>query len=217
MKHLFKLIVSQSLVLASLVFLFTSAHAQTFSFCVFESSDISGTSLLTSIHINATLTQNGDAVDILIMNDSIPGDDWVTSEVPTITKIAFDDDSDLSLPAPTFSNSPPDVIFGIDNSLNIPGSNNIGFTTTYGFIADPPPTTTGLDPGEALLVSFADTNIAALEQAMNNGDLRIAVHVQQIGSASTDYGASFVNKIPEPSSTILMGIAALIGISVRKR
>lgn len=217
MKHLFKLIKSQSLALASLAFLFTSAHAQTFSFCVFESSDISDTSLLTPIHINATLTQNGDAVAILIMNDSIPGDDWVTSEVPTITKIAFDDDSGLSLPAPTFSNGPPDVIFGVDNSLNIPGSNNIGFTTTYGFTADPPPTTTGLDPGEALLVSFADTDIAALEQAINNGDLRIAVHVQQIGSASTDDGASFVNKIPEPSSTILMGIAALIGISVRKR
>lgn len=216
MKHLFKLIVSQSLAIVSLAFLFTSAHAQTFSFCVFESSDISDTSLLTSIHINATLTQNGDAVDILIMNDSIPGDDWVTSEVPTITKIAFDDDSGLSLPTPTFSNA-PGVSFGIDDGVNIPGSNNIGFTTTYGFTADPPPTTTGLDPGEALLVSFADTNIAALEQAMNNGDLRIAVHVQQIGSASTDDGASFVNKIPEPSSTILMGIAALIGISVRKR
>ena len=107
--------------LSILTALSLGAHAQSYNFTAFETDGISNPADLDTINLNATLLQNGTSVDVIISNDSTPGDGWVTSEVPTITKIAFDDDSGL-LPSPTFANNPPDVVFNTDNSVNIPGS-----------------------------------------------------------------------------------------------
>lgn len=191
----------------------TSAFAQTYTFSAFETSGISDPDLLIPINLNATLSTNGTSVDVTISNDSTPGDGWITSEIPTITKIAFDDDAGL-LPKPTYSNNPPTVVFNADDTVNIPGSNNIGFATTYGFTADPPPTYTGIDPGEHFVVSFENTDIKDLRKAISSGDIRIAIHVQQIGENDS---ASFVSVVPEPSSAMLIGLASLTCLLRRKR
>ena len=144
-----------------------------------------------------------------------------TAEVPTITKIAFDDDNG-TLPSPSFANTPPSVAFHANDSVNIPGSNNINFDTTYGFSADPPPTTTGIDPGEQFVISFGNTSVVDIILAMSSGELRIGVHVQQIGN--NDGSASFVTttsgpvtSVPEPSSALLLSFAGLSCLMRRKR
>lgn len=202
-------------VLVTLAALSVGAQAQTYSFTPFETGGISDPNSLTPISLNATLSQSGTSVDVVITNDSIPSNGWVTPWKPTVTKIAFDDEINL-LPAPTYSNTPPIVEFHVDNTVNIPGSNNIGFNTTYGFRADPPPTTIGLDPGEQFTVTFGNTSIKELKKAINSGDVRIALHVQQIGENAED-SASYVTMVPEPSSVMLIGLAGFAGLLRRKR
>lgn len=192
----------------------TSIQAQTYNMTAFETGGISDPDVLTPININATLSQNGTSLDVTISNDSTPGDGWITSTVPTVTKIGFDVDG-VGLPTPTFANNPPNIIFNADNSVNIPGSNNISFNTTYGFKADPPPTTTGIDPGETFVVTFANTTVAQAVKAIHDGDMRIAVHVQQIGK--NDQSASFVTVVPEPTSAMLVGLAGLLSLVRRRR
>lgn len=190
------------------------AQAQTYSFTAFETSGVGDPGALAPIQLNATLSQNGTSLDVIISNDSQPGDGWVTSTVPTVTKMSFDDDAAI-LPAPTFANNPPNVAFHTNNSVNIPGSNNIGFDTTYGFSADPPPTTTGIDPGEQFVVTFANLTAAEFANAVENGDLRIATHVQQIGKG--DWSASYVTQVPEPSSALLVGLGGVLALVRRRR
>ena len=189
-------------------------QAQTYSFTTFETGGVGDSGALAPIQLNATLSQNGTSLNVIISNDSQPGDDWVTSTVPTVTKISFDDNASI-LPSPTFANNPPNVVFHANNSVNIPGSNNIGFDTTYGFSADPPPTTTGIDPGEQFVVSFANLTADEFAKAVNSGDLRIAMHVQQIGKG--DWSASYVTQVPEPSSSLLVGIGGILTLIRRRR
>jgi len=207
-------LIKRGLNLLAIATLVTSAQAQTYNFTAFETGGISDPNSLTPINLNATLSQNGTSLEITITNDSAPGDGWVTSTVPTITKIAFEDDNRL-FPSPTFANTPPNVVFNANNSVNIPGSNNIGFMTTYGFTADPPPTTTGIDPGEQFVLSFSNTTVASAIKAINSGELRIGLHVQQIGE--NDGSASFVTTVPEPSSMLLIGLAGFVGLLRRRR
>lgn len=192
----------------------TSAFAQTYNFTAFETGGISDPNSISPVNIKATLSQNGINLDVIITNESQPGDGWVTSTVPTVTRIAFEDSAGV-LTSPSFANSPPDVVFNANNSVNIPGSNNISFATTYGFTADPPPTTTGIDPGEQFVITFGNTSVTDAAKAFENGNLRIAIHVQQIGL--NDKSASFVTVVPEPSTALLAGIAGILGLLRRKR
>ena len=200
--------------LLAITALSTSAFAQTYNFTAFETGGISDPTSLSPIKLKATLSQNGTSLDVVITNESQPGDGWVTSSVPTVTKIAFDDGAGV-LPSPTFANNPPNVVFNADNSVNIPGSNNIGFVTTYGFNADPPPTTTGIDPGEQFIITFANTSVSDAVKAFEGGALRIAAQVQQIGR--NDESASFVTVVPEPSTTLLASMAGMLVLLRRKR
>lgn len=209
-------IVGASLALAS------AASAVTFSFSPYEYSGGLPNSDLDPIVINGELTDGGGGTVLFtILNDSSPGDDWVTSDRPTITKIGIEDLSN------TISSGSIDSVLGVvnfheDNSVNIPGSSNISFTTEYGWVADPPPTTNGIDPGESITFRF-DGLLTDVQQAMADGELRIAVHVQQI--TDDDTSAAYVNdgpppppddEIPEPSSGVLVFLTSL-GFLIRRR
>lgn len=196
------------------------ALGQTIDFNPYETGGISNLGDLDAIMIQATFNQLGSDLEIILLNSSTPGDDWITSEVPTITKIAFDDNrgnaSTGFIDGLSFEDSPKDVDFNLDNSVNIPGSNNINFSTVYGVTASPPPTKTGIDPGEQIRFILKNAQASEALKLVQNDQLRIAIHVQQIGLG--DDSASFVSgsSIPEPTSSALMGLAGL-GLLLKRR
>ena len=85
--------------------------------------------------------------------------------------------------------------------------------------SDPPVQLNGVNPGESLGILFdlqgtgSFDNVIAL---LNNGDLRIGIHVQGFASGGSE---SFVNKpVPEPHAAVLFAIGALVvGTATRRR
>jgi hypothetical protein len=145
----------------------------------------------------------------------------------SITDIYFDDGTLLGI-----SYIVNGVGVSFDNPAspgNLPGGNlaSPAFVTTADFSADSdsPVMANGVNPGEYVEIYFnlqgtqtwADT-IASL----NNGSLRIGLHVQAIGlPGGSD---SYVNTpndgstVPEPGTMILLGLGLLgLGITSRKR
>jgi len=112
--------------------------------------------------------------------------------------------------------SPPDL----------PGGNNITphFNVTGYFKADtdPPVQPNGVNPGEQLGILFTlqpGEDVAHTVTALTNGDLRIGIHVQAIGTGGSE---SFVNNkipgggggvIPVPPTVWLLG-SGLVGIGL---
>ncbi|GAA5496820.1 hypothetical protein Rhal01_03006 [Rubritalea halochordaticola] len=202
-----------------------SATVVNFSFSPFE-YDYPDASDLDPISLTGQLEGSGDdptgSVIIRVTNSSIPGDDWITSDAPTITLIAFDGDI-LSSPD-SWTGSDPSVDFDTDG-MNLPGGNNLTpvFSSDFGLGAVPPPAHTGLDPGETLTINFTGS-FDDIYEALYNGDLRIGLHVQQIGDELGN-SASYINdapppppddEIPEPSSGVLVLLTSL-GFLIRRR
>ena len=106
----------------------------------------------------------------------------------------------------------------VKNTVNISGSNIIDFDTTLGIVADPPPTVNGINSGEELLISFVEVlDLNYFLRSLNNGDVRLAVHVQSIGDSL--HSSSYVNVAiaPEPNSCLLVALGGMFVLLRRKR
>lgn len=100
---------------------------------------------------------------------------------------------------------------------NLPGGNTINppFVTTQGFLADSdsPVQPNGVNPGEQLGIVFnliSGQTYADTVSALNTGELRIGIHVQGFSDGKSE---SFVNKVPEPITLLLLG-AGLLGVGL---
>lgn len=191
------------------------APAQTFVFDPFE-FDSPDQSLLDPITIDLTVSEDFGGIIFEISNRTIPGDDWATASIPTVTNIYFEDSGGL-LTAPNFVGGSGGSVSYSDATDGgaIAGGSGIDFVSAFYFQAEPPPTTNGIDPGESGTFGATAPSLAEVIDALNTGEIRVGLRVQQIGEKD-QLSASYVSRVPEPSTAIL-SLAALAGFFFIRR
>ncbi|RPJ35818.1 MAG: hypothetical protein EHM17_00855 [Verrucomicrobiaceae bacterium] len=193
----------------------SSASAQTsLDFYAFETSGVSNLSDLDYIDLEALIVSTAGGVSIEVKNTSVIGDPGITATQPTVTKIFFEDKAGVLGDSVSIDGVTGEVSFVRNDGANLPGGNKIGFAVDTAFTAAPPPTTYGLDPGEAIVFLFSGTIYDALVASLVSGDFRIAMHVQQIGIDGQG-SAAFVN-VPEPASAMLGLLGTLLLLRRRR-
>jgi len=176
-----------TLILCSLLTL-TPVDAVVIAFNPFQGENVPGVDI--SLHVTTDTPTNN--VVLTINNNS--------TVQAVVTRIAIHDISSL------LSQPSPIPTWDINNNLNIPGTAAIDFEIDYGFIVNPPPVKNGINSGESLDIIFADINesIQDIIYAFDDGQIRIAMHVQSIGS--DEISAAYINDIyiaPESSTAVL--------------
>lgn len=186
----------------------SSSTAQTLAFEGFETQGVSNPSDLDSINVEALIFTSGAGVAISITNTSIPGSGFVTSQMPTVTSIFFEDKAGVLSNSPTVIASSTGVAFESNNAANLPGSKAVDFVVESAFTAVPPPPKNGLDPGDYVTFLFSGTDYDSLLVALSSGQVWVGLHIQEIGADGNDSVAYF-SVIPEPSAALLACLGAL--------
>ena len=193
----------------------SSVNAQTsLDFIPFETGGVSNVADLDYIDLEALIVSEPGGVSISIFNNSTIGDPYITSTQPTVTKIFFEDRAGVLGNDVSIVGSIGNVSFERNDRANLPGGNSISFEVDTAFVATPPPTTNGLDPGESVVFLFSGSVYDALVASIVSGDFRIALHVQQIGMNGED-SAAFVT-VPEPGSALLGLLGTLLLLRRRR-
>lgn len=106
---------------------------------------------------------------------------------------------------------------------NLPGGQDISFSTSFAMQADNPSPKYGINPNEALTI-YVDLNegvaVATLLAGLQGGNVRIGAHVQSIAGGDSDSyvsGGGGGAAAPEPGTMALMGSGLLAGWLVRRR
>jgi hypothetical protein len=195
------------------------AQAQTsLHFSPFKDDDIEDSSL-DVININGTVISIANGTRFGIINNSIPNGSTVTPTRPTVTQIYWDTNSSF-VPTSTSYNSglsSSSVVFESGGSpSNLPGGNEIDFSSNYRFSPDSPSPHNGIDPSEVAYFDFIGVSYTDVILGLSNGSIRIGMHIQEVGSKGKD-SVSFVNDaVPEPS-VILLSAFGVLGLMRRRR
>lgn len=136
-----------------------------------------------------------------------------------IEQINFDDSASNLLGA-FVSLSPSMGVNFAEDLANLPQGNSIGFTSTDGFQATPPPggpNGNSINPNESLGILFnANGTIDAIVAAVLSGALGIGMHVISLPDGSSDTLIATVAEVPVPAALPLL-LTGLAGFSFAAR
>jgi hypothetical protein len=170
----------------------------------------SGVDVAAQLFVNVT-NPGGGQVDFKFTN--------AVGLAASITQIYFDDDAGVLGSIDSLSET-----LGVSFSINgapsdLPSGDTISFAATHWATADAPVSHNGIDSSiESLVIRF---DLVALKSftdviaALDNGTLRIGLHVQALPDDESD---SFVNNgriVPSPSAAIL-GLLGLVSLTLRR-
>ena len=194
-----------------LIFLFflcstVSALAIPFSFTDIPSDDNPGLDL--SGNFSGDVSVSGSQVKFTLFNNG--------PDISTIAAVYFEYNPDNLLMNGAFSaaDSSLGVTFDVLDNLNLPQGNNISFEADFAQSPLNQAPFNGINANEFGSFLF-DGNFDAVVLALNEGRLRIGMHVINIGDLSDSYVST---PVPEPASILLLGIGLLgLGGVTRKK
>lgn len=132
----------------------------------------------------------------------------------------FDDNGLLANPNLTagLPQNSGDVNFKVPNGkFNFPQGNKVSFNADFGFRADSPGSEKqGIDLGEMYAVVF-DGSYNNVITALQNGNLRVGIHVQGIGGDGGPSDSFVNNPTPVPTPALLPGLIGMGVAALRKR
>ena len=135
----------------------------------------------------------------------------------SITDIYFDDGTLLAISG--VENGPGVSFTELADPAELPGANILipPFETTNHFSADadPPPSHSGVEPGEWVIIHFDLQQGGTLQHVLDelsDGSLRIGIHIQSFPGGSSE---SAVN-VPEPATICLLGLGVLALLRKRR-
>lgn len=194
-----------------------NAHAMTYSFdCISNNNpgNCSGTDSVFSFSVEEAMA--GEVTFTIKHSDSL-----LPLDTGEITEVYFDG---ATTHLGTYITSDP-MWNEITNPSNLPGQNNAmpPFVTDFRLDSD----FTGQTPdapivaGGELDIIFSllgGTTFMDLIDAINNGDLRLGLHVRTIDLGTGDSSESFVSAVPVPAAVWMLGtgLLAMIGFSRRR-
>lgn len=103
---------------------------------------------------------------------------------------------------------------------NLPSGNNIGFTSDHVTDATPPSgdDKNGIDNGEWLGITFADTNFDSILSAISLGNLDLGMHIGSLeGGYSEAVALGSVSAVPVPAAFWLFGTGLLTFVGMGRR
>ncbi len=146
-----------------------------------------------------------------------------------IEQVNFDDSLNL---LGSFDSFVPtnDVDFAV-NLANLPQGQNVGFTSDFGFQANPPPAgnnANSIRPGDMLTIIFGLTTgftLADVDAALGSGDLRLGIHVISFPDGSSDTlvtgpmdNNNNVGEVPLPATLpLLLGALGVLGFGMTRK
>ena len=189
-----------------------TACADVYPLSVFENA---GNTSIAGLNLILEINPAPGGADLTFRNDSTIG------SVITAIYLEGTTASQHLLLNPTILPQMPGVSFGPGASPPNPPGSIAGFGgpwqgNAFTLQANDPAPHKGLNPGDWLTLRF-DGSASSIQHALEQGQFRIAQHVQGLGSGGEDSVWATTTAIPAPSSAALLILAGSVALRRRRK